>query len=235
MKSFVRRVAFSSVLFCVSAHAQASTVMDVEVTCPIGGQRFMTQVVGSGTAFGHHLDRRPFGAIASPWPIAKCPGNGFVVYKDDIAEEELTALTAFVLSTPYQALQKKESNYYLAATLLRRDGAPALTLAEALLKATWEVEGDARYPRYAAEALAVFEAVIAAPPGSLDAGQLAFFEQLAGEMERRLGRFDAAQRRFEALLATPGVPGTSLEPVVRQELALIAAKDSDSHPVAEAP
>jgi hypothetical protein len=44
----------------------AMTVYEAELTCPIGGEKFTTRLVGSGTAFGQYLDRRQFGATVSP-------------------------------------------------------------------------------------------------------------------------------------------------------------------------
>ena len=211
--------------------SMASIVMDVEVTCPIGGERFETVVAMSGTQFGQNLDRRPFGAIVTPWPLSKCPSNGFVIYKDDLTASEIDRLTPYVKSATYQTLQKKESDYYLAAHLMQYLGAPKSTIADALLKATWEAELDDRYERYAVEALAAYEALISDPSRELTPAQTASYQQISGELERRLGLFDKASRRFTALIDAPGVKGSELEQVVRQEIALTEAKDSGTHPI----
>ena len=52
-------------------------------------EHFSAQEMGSGTSFGHFLDGRLHGAIQSPWPLVSCPGNGFVIYKDDYSADEI--------------------------------------------------------------------------------------------------------------------------------------------------
>jgi hypothetical protein len=212
------------------APSHAMTVHDVELTCPIGGEKFTTRMVGSGTAFGQYLDRRQYGATASPWPLAKCPANGFVIFKADFTEAEIARLAPIVASADYRALQASETNYSLAAYLQRRLGAAPHDVFPTLLAATWEASADERnerYDRYAAEALATLEQVLATPGAPVeDALDKA---QLAAELERRLGRFDAAHRRLSALL--PHVRGSGLEPLVIQELQLVDARDRAPHRV----
>lgn len=230
MQNATKAICFLALLLA-PLFSTASTVMDVEVTCPIGDERFMTEVAMSGTQFGQNLDRRPFGAIIAPWPLAKCPDNGFVVYKDGFTASELDKLVPYVESAVYQALREGESDYYLVARLMRHLDSPANAIAEALLKATWEAEGDDRYSRYAVEALAAFETLIADPGNDLAPAQAASFQQIAGELERRLGFFDKAGRRFAVLVDAPEVMGSELEQLVRQEIALTEAQDSGTHPI----
>jgi hypothetical protein len=213
-----------------AAPLRAMTVHDVELTCPIGGEKFTTRMVGSGTAFGQYLDRRQYGATASPWPLAKCPANGFVIFKAEFTEAEIARLAPIVASADYRALQASETNYYLAAYLQRRLGAAPHDVFPTLLAATWEAGADERnerYDRYAAEALATLERVLAKPDATFE--DPLGHAQLAAELERRLGRFDAAHRRLSALL--PEVRGTELEPLVRQELQLVDARDRAPHRV----
>jgi hypothetical protein len=207
--------------------ARAMTVRDVEMTCPIGGEKFKARMAMSGTAFGQNLDRRQVGAIASPWPLAKCPSNGFVLYKREFSDAEIARLAPIVASTEYRALQATETNHYLAAYLKRHLGADPQALFDSLLAATWEAERDGRYPRYAAEALAELEKVLKDPDLSFEDSRA--LAQLAAELERRLGRFDAAKGRLDGLL--PQVRGTDLERLVLQELALVSARDTATHAV----
>lgn len=221
-------------LSLLSSDATASTVAEITVSCPIGGKSFTTTTAMSGSQFGQNLDLKPIGAIVSPWPIPKCPENGFVLYKETFSSAELKRLEPFVLSETYQSLQKTETNYYLAAVLMKHLGAPLQETADALLKATWEAEGGPRYKTYAGEALAVFD-LLATPASAATPEQIASYHLLAGEMERRLGHFDSAKRRFDAVLKAKGVSGTMLEQIARQEIALIALGDSATHPVADTP
>jgi len=228
----VVRAAALLALSLASFGVTASTVADIDVTCPIGGKHFKTLLAMSGTQFGQNLDLRPFGAIISPWPIPKCPENGFVMYKKTFSQDEIKRLNIFVLSDAYQSLQKTETNYYLAATLMKYLGEPKKNIAYALLEATWETENDPKYAKYAGEALGAFES-LADPSSGATSEDISFYQILAGEMERRLGRFDAAKHRFETLLTRADVPGTVLEQIARQEMALVALKDSATHPVTD--
>ena len=78
---------------------------------------------------------------------------------------------------------------------------------------------------------AAFEALIADPASDLTPAQAASLEQIAGELERRLGFFDKASRRFATLLDAPGLMGSELEQLVHQEIALVEARDSATHPI----
>ncbi len=231
MRTMIRAAAFL-IAVATPLLAPASIVMDVEVTCPIDGERFTSKEAMSGSQFGQNLDRRPLGAVVAPWPISRCPRTGFVIYKDDFTNRELERLRPHVRSKTYQALQKNASDYYLAAHLMRFLGAPKSVIADALLKATWEVEQDPRYKRYAVDALAAFDEL--ASDSSLEAtpADRASYHQIAGELERRLGLFDKANQRFKYLIEAPGVKGSRLEQLVRQEIVLTEARDSRTQPVA---
>jgi hypothetical protein len=207
----------------------AMTMLETELECPIGGEKFTTKLAGSGTQYGQFLDRRPFGPTPSPWPLAKCPGNGFVMFKHEFSAEELAVLTPYVESAEYREMQAKESTYFLAASLLRELGLDDATVANTLLRATWQVENGADYSRYAEATLAALDAAIATPAADIDAESLLNFRQIAGELERRLGRLEAAKARFDALATEPGLSGTPLQAVVAQEMALVAAGDTATH------
>ncbi len=212
--------------------AGASTVAEEEFTCPIGGQKFKATIAMSGSQFGQNLDLRPIGAIISPWPVPKCPKNGFVLFKDDaFSSDELKALEPFVMSDRYQAAQKIESDYYLVALLERQLKMPASEIAYSLLRATWEVTADDRYPRYAQEALDAFDGLLADASSRVDRKMRQNYAAVSGELERRLGKFGKAKARFLALLAEDGVKGNVMETIAREELALIAAGDTATHAI----
>ena len=153
---FILALAATASLLLSSLASQASTTAEVTVKCPIGEESFTTIQAISGTQYGTNLDQKPFGAIIAPWPIAKCPDNGFVIYKKDFSEDELTRLKMYVLSQEYQAWQKVESNYYLAAILMSHMNESLDSIAYVFLKSTWEVESDSRYQRYAEQTLMAF-------------------------------------------------------------------------------
>ena len=204
----------------------ALTTREDQFTCPIGGEPFKQLMAGSGTAFGSDLDTRPYGAIESPWPLPVCPGNGFVIFKHDFTPEELTKLTAIVESDDYRQRVRTEPPYARAAFLMTVVGAEHRPLAFTLLKATWQSYGEEQANRYRAQ---IIEHLDQAPK---DKPEAALNDQLiAGEMERRMGRFDDARRRFQSVVIEPGARAEMLKRIVAYQLRLIAAKDTQSHRV----
>lgn len=176
--------------------ARALTFQEVELTCPIGGEKFKTVLAGSGYISGRFLDLKPFGPVAAPWPLAKCPSNGFVMYQSKYSESELERLEQFVASPAYQEIQAANTNYYLAATLQRHVEEPQEKFAQTLLQATWEARGE-QYNRYASEALEVYKALLSKPYS--DKKKWMTDQMIAGELERRTRRFDDALKRFSDL------------------------------------
>jgi hypothetical protein len=183
-------------LFALSLSAQASTVATEKFVCPVGGEKFTAQMAMSGTAFGQYLDFKPYGPIFAPPPLPVCPGNKLVMYKT-FSPAEVVSLTAFLKSGHYLSKDRKHSPYYLAARLMRHLDEPQEKIARALLMSTWEADEPALYQEYAAEALKAFGMAL---EGNYDSrmGRLND-EVVAGELERRLGRFDEAGARFERL------------------------------------
>lgn len=137
--------------------ASAMTMLPVDYVCPVGGETFTAQTVGSGTAYGHFLDGQLYGPIGSPWPLVQCPGNGFLLYKRDFSAEEIARLTPYVESAEYQVLRHTETSYGLLARVLRHMGEPDQVLAGVLHQATWQAQGE-QYPRYVAAAAAIWQA-----------------------------------------------------------------------------
>ena len=206
---------------------QAHTVFETDLVCPIGGQTFKAVLAGSGTSFGKFLDLKPYGPIAAPWPLAKCPDNGFVIFKETFTDAELERLTAFVASPAYREMKDVHSPYYLAAALQQEIGAAPERVAFTLLQATWEA-GDERYHSYAAAALDAYVRLLDAAPG--DDRQRLTHRLIAGELERRLGHFDAAARRFQALQDEATLP-PFIRSVIALQQKLIAARNASQQPM----
>jgi hypothetical protein len=189
-------------------------------------------MAASGTSFGQQLDLKPFGPMPAPWPLARCPSNGFVLYKEEFSADEIERLKPYVLSPEYQALRKDNSDYYLAAQLLQFMGADADEVAWSLLQATWEMEADAtRYRRYAQEALAKFSVSLTKPQA--DRQKWATMQLIAGELERRLGRFEDARERFSELGAEDEFHTGVLAEILAYQLQLVDASDTQPHPIPE--
>lgn len=114
LRTFCRGLATVALLTaCGAPAAIGRTSFESEKTCPYDGTKFRFIGQGSGTSFGQQLDLKPVGAIESPWPIAVCPTNGFVFFKDEFNSAELERLKPLILSAEYQAT-KEETPYYRA-------------------------------------------------------------------------------------------------------------------------
>lgn len=217
--------------------AQAHTIMRKEQVCPLDGTRFTATLDGSGTSFGQHLDMKPFGPTPAPWRLAVCPKDHFVMYQDKFSKDELDTLRPLIQSPAYQTLATDHTEYFLLGKIFEHLKRPPLQTALVYVKASWQVDTDpVRYAEYAKEALRHYEVGLAAPdPASREdsaeerASQRKNAELLVGELERRLGRFDAALARFNRLKNSPQLKEPILQAIVAQQLALIAAKDSAPH------
>lgn len=134
-----------------SSPALATTSYPEDFTCPIGGERFQAEVIGSYSSWGNRPDGRPYGTL--PWvPLPECPGNGFLLFQEEFTPQEIAILTPLVDSAEYQAMREAETQHYRAWWLQHALGsAEAAPLAETLLVATWqsddEPERKARYQR----------------------------------------------------------------------------------------
>ena len=116
--------------------ARATRLGEIEILCPIDGKRFKALTAFSGFQFGAGLDLMPLGPTPAPWPLAKCPGNGFVIYKEKFSPKETDRLKTIVRSAEYRALTKVHTTYFLAAQLQSTMGEPAYIIANTLLRAT---------------------------------------------------------------------------------------------------
>ena len=197
--------------------SQAMTQFTTEMTCPYDGVKFTTTFQGSGTSFDVTLDLQQVGAIMTPWPLATCPTNGFVFYKDKFSDAELETLRPFVLSDEYQAL-RDQPTYYRAAWLLDHAGASHWQVTWALVQANWQNHAFAakileRLPQDIAEA---------------KSDQQITLKLLDGDLLRQFGRLAEAKQVFDRLL-------TEIDPlgnyglVARYEIALVNANDTSGH------
>ena len=111
---------------------------------------------------------------------------------------------------------------------MRRVEEPLYDIAWFLVRASWEAGTDAaRYRQYAKEALDAYEAL---PEGmNLPRRQRIVREMISGELERRLGLFEAANKRFRGIRDEAEFTTPILQRVIQLQLKLIGAKDSGVH------
>ena len=248
------------VFLCAMAPLPARAMTEAQLTmeCPYDGVKFTFMTQMSGAVSDRTLDLKPVGMIQSPWPLAVCPSNGFVFLKEKYEPAELEKLRPLILSAEYQAL-KEETPYYRAAWIEERNGASREEVVNLLLQATWEAaeaethkpvvsgtekgedqggalpqgEGGARYRRYAGELL---QRLSTPASGQGDARSQQQNESvLRGELLRRLGRFEEADKEFIAVAAMlDAAKQQKLIAIVGFERRLIAQRDSGIHLQSEA-
>ncbi|HYC05809.1 MAG TPA: hypothetical protein VED40_21125 [Azospirillaceae bacterium] len=218
--------------------AGAAMSAPVEITCPVGGERFTFTDTPSYSTWGTRPDGKPFGSWDFPLPIPECPGNGLVLYKD-FSPAEIKRLRQIADQPGYRAL-RGETTYYRAAWLTRELEGGGLEAAWRLLQASWQADGaperKARYQREFVEAAAALPAA----PDSLD--WLALQGRAANAL-RELGEFDRAARLLAGLpprpLDRPGADTAGWRAYFDKLAAAVARRDArpappDMVPAAEA-
>jgi len=233
--------------YICSAASHATSIGIVEMKCPIGGEVFKAMRLNSLFVTGrNYLDGRPgrMGKISETWsdgrrsaviveepidplPFPQCPGNGFVVYKESFSFIERWRLQKFVASPLYQAMTKVHTDHFLAAKLMQHLGASSAEVASILLTATWQARDDEQYRDYAYAALLAYSARLQRPYAK--ERDWVLDQMTAGELERRLSKFDDSRRRFLALTKIEDLRFGFLRDIVNLQLKFIEARDSRQH------
>ena len=192
-----RALAASLAILAFVATAQATRIVPVQKTCPIGGAKYESFEIMSTSQFGMRLDLRPNGPAAHlPWD--ECP-NGFVVWKDAFTPDEIAKLTPVVASAEYQQMRKEHTTAYLVVHLQRALGVGDSDLAWLLLKAAWEAEDhkEELRQRYLSQAQ---PAMIARAKSRTSHDEEWWAASIvAAEIERQRGRFTEALALLAAL------------------------------------
>ncbi|MXO61172.1 hypothetical protein GRI89_16635 [Altererythrobacter salegens] len=178
----------------LSDPASATTMFPQKFTCPVGGETFTDNVIGSYTTFGQRPDGRSYGTLPI-YPLVECPGNGFPIYQEEFTPEELAKLTKLVESSEFQALRKTETSYFRLWWLFRQMDKPPTQLANTLLVASWESDDDpVRKARYQA----LFVTAAAQVPRE-DGEEWYYYNLRAANALRELGRFEEAADLLHAI------------------------------------
>ncbi len=131
-----------------------------------------------------------------PSPIAICPSNGFIMYKEDFSAKELLEIDQYISSDSYQKLYAdKHASYYLFYQLSQNvhmdENVSDWWL---ILNATWEAEGcgDAKkYNKYASEVIE--KATLSLNTMETDNKDYFALKLLIPNLYRRMGNFEVAQ------------------------------------------
>lgn len=215
--------------------AKASTVGDVDKTCPLCKFKFTTTVAFSGFQADNRLDLKPLGAIAAPWPLPVCPSCHFVLFKDELTSKEKTLFASYVNSKKYKTYARKRASYVLLAKLYEQSQRSDLDAANAWLRASWEEEPNrAQYEEDLNASLRHFKKYLSAKDArEKDKEQWQTAEIVSGEIERLLADFEAAKTRFARLSDMPEFQDNFQKQLIAFELQLAAKKDSTHHTVSE--
>lgn len=185
----------------LSQPASALTFREETATCPLDGKTFPYQAVNSYSQFGMQLDLRPVGALVAPIPMPVCEDSGFVIYRGDFDDDEISAARRLVRTPEYSALRDSETDYFLAAYQADKLGEDAWTVAVLTLRATWEVQDDPeKYRRYATLAMTRLEEAGKDYSPTGETGEKWWtLNLLLVNFHRRLGEFDSAARLLAGL------------------------------------
>lgn len=190
-------------LAALAGPAHAGMPVPETVKCPIGGKSFTHMTTASYSTWGYRPDGKPYGSWEFPLELAKCPGNGLVIF-DKFSDDEVKKLEALVESAEYRALRETETNYFLAAWLMERLGRPAIDSAWMLVQASWQADGR---PDLKARYQALYVDRIRALPKPAEGGDWLFMQGRAVNGLRELKRFDEARALLSSLdLSSLDVP-----------------------------
>lgn len=166
-----------------------------EMSCPLGGEKFQTLVLGTHSTYGLHLDWEPVSYLDFPTPIPVCPSNGFVMEKEKYSSEELKRMAKVVDSEEYKKIYaQRHPSYYLLARFRELLGDDNPKRWWQLVVATWEADlcKSEKYAFYANEAI---EAAKARLPALEPADEEYWIVNLIiPNLYRRTGRFDPARQ-----------------------------------------
>lgn len=208
-------------LLVASASASAHTAQEMAFTCPIGGEKFTQTMDTSGTRIGMMTDTRPVGPIATPFSLAQCPSNKFVMFKKEFSPDELAKFERVVNSAEYQQIAAQSPSYFAWGRMMELAGEnqDAQQMMNIFLQASWQSESQESFSKtleYADKVLA---------NKAISSKDVINTQFLRGEMLRKLGRFDEAKRVFTALQKNPEVKKDKLfSQLAALQLSLVAKK-----------
>ena len=191
---------------CISTQADALTYGDPKVyVCPIGGEKFEASIPLSGSSFGMYSNLKRHGAIESPWPLPQCPTNKFVMFNNELSDDELAQFTTIINSDVYKAIPSEAGEYYYLAVMLEQAKYPIEQVAYTYLQASWQVSNQPKlWQLINQKALQYYEQILKerladkhpADPKRHNA-RLSTAILMVGELNRLLGNFDVAKAHFD--------------------------------------
>ena len=192
----------SAILFG-TVSASATTLFPQDFVCPVGGEKFTANVIGSHSSWGQRPDGRRYGT--SPViPLTECPQNGFVYFKQEFSKAESERLAPLVLSAEYQAMRDGDAPHFRGWWLMSKTEQDPFDTVWMLLVASWESDQDlGRKARYQA---AYAEGVRTLSWSSEKRSDWFWMNLRAANALRELGRFDESRALILALDSSERLP-----------------------------
>jgi hypothetical protein len=210
----------------------ASAAGALDFTCPVDGTRWKQAPEIPGRVLGLRLDLKKLGTVAQPLPLPQCPRCRLVLFQTDMAPELVRRLKAFVTTPDYRQIAARRSTYLCLAQIEENLAAPPRHIAHAYLRASWQLEDRPGLHRAVLTcALEKFNEALATM--SADDPEIANTGLLCGELERRLGLFEQASRRFASYRDADGYQQERIQQIILRQMGLIAQRDSAPHAVQE--
>lgn len=222
MKSVLKIVL---VLVC-ALPARAVNSLEQEFTCPIDGTQWRQRVESSSSPNGLRLDLRQLGDVVDPPTLPQCPKCRFPLFSDQLAPAVIERLKPFVLGADFQILASKYPAYFCLAQVQEFLRAPHRYVALSYLRASWQVEAhEASCRRMLERAHVQFAGALSEMKP--DDRHLMETAMLCGEVERRLGQWEQAEKRFRQLAQDPSLADARLKLIVARQLMLIKLRDPE--------
>ena len=219
-------------ILTLTINARAVNSLEQDFTCPIDGHHWKQRIETSSNPRGMRLDRRELGDVVEPRTLPQCPKCRFVMFLDEFPEQLADKIKPFILSPDYQMIAAKNPTYFSLAQIQEFLKAPPLFIGQSYLRASWQVEEkDALCQRHLARALDKISAAFTGmKPSDRHYINTAL---LAGEIERRLSRWEDASKRFHTLRDAPEFKDPKLQVIIALQLTLIEKRDNKPHAIEE--
>ena len=235
---FARMKFFLSLLpaMFLACIACAVNSLEQEFLCPICGTHWEQRIETSGRARGLRLDLRQVGDVVDPPSLPQCTKCRFPLFSERLAAQAndpakaqaFKQLRSFVRGADFQMLASKNPSYFALAQVQQLLKAPHRNIALSYLRASWQAEDREAVCRRLLEKAHEHYVAALAEAGTDDRlhRDLAL---LCGEAERRLGKWDDAEKRFRELESSGTIKGTPQANIPALQLRLIAQHDSAPH------
>jgi hypothetical protein len=223
-------------LWLLACVACAVNSIEQKFLCPICGTNWEQRIETSGRSRGLRLDLRQLGDVVDPPTLPQCSKCRFPLFSDRLVAQAndptkakaFKRLRTFVLGADFQMLSAKNPSYFALAQVQEILGAPHRHVALSYLRASWQVEDREILCRQFLEKARVHYLAALAETGAEDPRRTDLV-LVCGEVERRLARWDDAEKRFRELEASGILKGTLQAAIPAIQIRLIARRDSAPH------